>query len=566
VSNRNVGFTLPGGLTAVLKHLKKKSRKTLKVFLIIAGLIPFLFTKPVIAQVRTAVPQTSVVPAATQMPTDEATQKRIEELIAQLGDKNWRVRRAAIDALGKIGDPQAVQPLIKALSDRDLRVRQSAANALGEIGNPQAVEALIKALEDENWFVRQSAIKALGKTDDPQAIQSLIKALIDRDSRVRVSAARTLGEIGDPQAVQPLIKALSDRDLRVRQSAADALGETGRPAIQPLIKALEDENSSLRLWSAEALGRIGDPQAVQPLIKALSDRNSRVRISAARTLGQIGDPQAVQSLINALSDRNGGVCISAADALGKIGQPAIHPLIKALEDENSSVRLWAAYALGEIGDPQAVQPLIKALEDESGPVRESAADALGEIDDPQAEKVARKRALARKAREVLFVLIKLLTPCLPIFLFVGLGLVLKYKGYITANVARAISIYPTLVIGNVIFPLKFIILGLAYPSFGLLWTLGGRWLSITTGGFLVLVYEYDLGGPYGHKEMYYLLSLAYSAVFFLPLFGYLFFKKRNAKITCALVQFVFIICHAAVIYILITRYDLVKRMIDIIRY
>jgi hypothetical protein len=159
---------------------------------------------------------------------------------------------------------------------------------------------------------------------------------------------------------------------------------------------------------------------------------------------------------------------------------------------------------------------------------------------------------------------KLLTPCLPVFLFVGLGLVLKYKGYITANVARAMSIYPTLVIVNAIFPLKFAFLGYAFQLFGL-WLLGTRWLSVTTGGLLVLVYEYDLGAPYGHEEMYNLLSLAYSAVFFLPLFGYLFFKKRNAKITCALVQVVFIICHAVALYILITRYDLLKRMAEVMR-
>ena len=90
VSNRNVGFILPGGLTAVLEHLKKISRKTFKNLLILAVLIPFLFTIPATAQVMTAVSQTAAVATATQTTTDEATQKRIEELIAQLGDKRAR--------------------------------------------------------------------------------------------------------------------------------------------------------------------------------------------------------------------------------------------------------------------------------------------------------------------------------------------------------------------------------------------------------------------------------------------------------------------------------------------
>jgi len=550
VPNRNVGFTLPGGLTATPKHLKKKSRKILKSLLIIAVLTPFLFTVSAKSQGKTAVPQTAVVSAASQTPTDEDTQKRIEELIAQLGDKRHSVRQSAADALGKIGQP-AVQPLIEAISDKNYHVRGYAADALGQIGDPQSVQPLIKALEDEDLGVRVSAINAFGKIGDPQAIQPLIKALSDRDYSVRGLAASALGKIGQA-AVEPLIKALSDRDSRVRISAIDILSQIGQPAVQFLIKALEDEGISVRQSAARTLGQIGDPQAVQPLIKALEDEEISVRQSAADALGEIGDPQAVQ------------------------------PLIKALEDEDVGVRQCAARTLGKIGNPQAVQPLIKALSDRNSRVRKSAANALGKIDDPQAERELRKRALVRKAREVLLVVIKLLVLCALVFLLI-VGLVrllksqrhnivriLKYIQYNTETGRKslwAVLIYLALVFGNAICPLKFYLLALAlrHPFFGLLGLLGYLWLPIATGGFLVLVSEYDLGAPYGHLEMYYLLSLAYSAVFFLPLFGYLFFKKRNAKITCALVQVVFIICHAVALYILITRYDLLKRMRDLLR-
>jgi HEAT repeat protein len=51
---------------------------------------------------------------------------------------------AAAEALGKLGDPQAMPPLIKALHDW-YAVRRSAAEALVRIGTP-AVPALIQAL------------------------------------------------------------------------------------------------------------------------------------------------------------------------------------------------------------------------------------------------------------------------------------------------------------------------------------------------------------------------------------------------------------------------------------
>jgi len=187
VSNRNVVFTLPYELNVVLQRLKLISRNNLKNLLILASLIALLCTKPATAQVKTSVIQTAAVAVATQTPTDEDTQKQIDELIAQIEHYRPTVRLSAADALAKIGQP-AVQPLIKALENENNHVRFAAARGLGKIGDPQAVDPLIKTLEDENWLVR-------------------------------VNAAEALGEIGDPQAVQPLSKSLSDRYYKVSRSA-----------------------------------------------------------------------------------------------------------------------------------------------------------------------------------------------------------------------------------------------------------------------------------------------------------------------------------------------------------
>jgi HEAT repeat protein len=91
-------------------------------------------------------------------------------LIKALGDWSENVRRAAAEALGAIGDPQAVPPLIQALGDWSENVRRAAAEALGKLGDRQAVPALIKALGDSDWVVRCNAAEALGKLGDPQAV------------------------------------------------------------------------------------------------------------------------------------------------------------------------------------------------------------------------------------------------------------------------------------------------------------------------------------------------------------------------------------------------------------
>lgn len=39
--------------------------------------------------------------------------------------REWRMRKAATEVLGKIGDPRAVVSLIAALSDEDKEIRKS---------------------------------------------------------------------------------------------------------------------------------------------------------------------------------------------------------------------------------------------------------------------------------------------------------------------------------------------------------------------------------------------------------------------------------------------------------
>jgi HEAT repeat protein len=322
---------------------------------------------------------------------------RLEPHLRQaLKDDEWGVRRAAAEALGKIGDPQAIPALLEALKDRDGDVRRAVADALGIIGDPQAIPALLEALKDENWWVHQAAMEALGEIGDPAvpalmealknkdedmryaavgwalvkigvpAIPALLEALKDENRNVRYVAANALGMIGNRQAIPALIQAIKDKD--VRQAAARALGMSGDPqAIPALMEALKNKDEDMRYAAAVAwaLGKIGDPQALPALLEALKAEEWQVRAAAARALGEIGDPQALPALLEALKDRDENVRQSATEALGEIGDPQALPVLletlKAAKDWQ--VRLAVAEALWKIGDPQALHTLLEALKD-----------------------------------------------------------------------------------------------------------------------------------------------------------------------------------------------------------
>jgi hypothetical protein len=94
---------------------------------------------------------------------------KVDDLVRQLGDADYKVRLSAALNLGKIGDKRAVGPLSKALTDSDKTVRGVAAAALGKIIDAKvpvsdrttAITALQKTSQsDGDSFVRQQAQKS----------------------------------------------------------------------------------------------------------------------------------------------------------------------------------------------------------------------------------------------------------------------------------------------------------------------------------------------------------------------------------------------------------------------
>lgn len=248
-----------------------------------------------------------------------------------------------------------VKGLIKALRyEKDYRVRRDAAKALGKIGDARAVEPLIHALKDHRYDVWTSAAWALGGMGKA-AVDPLIPLLKDKDSSARAAAARALGWIRDARVVDLLIQALMDKDTSVRVHVAGALGQIGDPrAVEPLIRALKDEDGRVQRNAVESLGEIGDPRAVEPLIQTLEEAKDVVREAVPAALAKIGGARAVEGLMRRLGHFVVGGKVAAA--LAEIGEPAVEPLLRRLRDDEKNIE--ALCVLGRIGDKRALEPLL----------------------------------------------------------------------------------------------------------------------------------------------------------------------------------------------------------------
>lgn len=152
--------------------------------------------------------------------------KAVESLTSVLNDDEWHVRKYAADALGNIGDERAVPSLLKAMSDEDNDVKWKAVVALGKMKGA-AVGPLIEAFGNDDWRIRGRAAEALGNIGDTQALETLINAFVgrnkDRNKYVRGRVAEALGKIGDERVVKPLIQAKDDEYIYVRTKAEEAL-------------------------------------------------------------------------------------------------------------------------------------------------------------------------------------------------------------------------------------------------------------------------------------------------------------------------------------------------------
>ncbi len=207
---------------------------------------------------------------------EKLTAKRdIEKLINALDHKNWKIRKKAAEALGKIKDTSAINPLITALRDRNEEVQKKAMKALGQIRTP-AVESLITRLkDDENFLVREKVAKALGEIKSKQAVEPLINALKHEfEYFVRREVAIALGKLKDKRAVESLITVLKNYDEKnaVRESAAEALGKIrDRRAIKPLEEALESGVYEVRAQARKALKKISGKEYKEKPIIIISD-------------------------------------------------------------------------------------------------------------------------------------------------------------------------------------------------------------------------------------------------------------------------------------------------------
>lgn len=326
------------------------------------------------------------------------------ELIAVLGKKETNLRRAAADAVARLGIARAILALISNLRDASLNQKLPELKALAALADPAAIPALIASLKAERWEERRTAAEALGAigVQDDIAVGALMKLLNDTRMEVRQAALISLGQIGTPKNAKQLIDKMRDNTLTPtdRQALVGALGrlsevrtpvpleEASRNRLKMmLMEASSAPEDEVRQAVAEAFGKLKDPTVIAQLSFMLRDTNAQVRETVAQTMGILGHSHGIRPLLDTLADKSPLVRCAAIRALqtfsdrGHVRQNLRRILFN---DTDSRVRAEAASVLAAAGDSNSTDALMRRLKDKMVIVQHAVIEALGVLKAPGA--------------------------------------------------------------------------------------------------------------------------------------------------------------------------------------
>jgi len=180
----------------------------------------------------------------------------LPEVSRLLRHPSAQVRIRGVWTLSELSPDRAAPQLQAALADADERVVQAAGHALALTPDPQAREALERVLVRGTAQNARVAAEALGRLGDAQAVPALWAALeqAGQDRYLEHSVLYALFEIADLDALRGALAGDSVTRVRAALLVLDQLGG-GRLSPHELLGALDSPHEPVRNMAAFLVGR-----------------------------------------------------------------------------------------------------------------------------------------------------------------------------------------------------------------------------------------------------------------------------------------------------------------------
>jgi putative membrane-bound dehydrogenase-like protein len=198
-------------------------------------------------------------------------------------------------------DSEAARTAVRAaLNHSSETVRHAAAHAVSAWRDKKALPVLVELLAADSRHNRRAAAEALGRIGDPDATGPLLAGLADpaNDRTLDHSLTYALIEIGENDALR---RAVGSSDPRVRRAALVALDQIGAQLdVQAIIRSLDDEDASIRdsaRWIAGRHSEWSDDLLAYFRTKLVSSQTDQEKTHIVELLAKLSKSPAVQNFL-----------------------------------------------------------------------------------------------------------------------------------------------------------------------------------------------------------------------------------------------------------------------------
>jgi HEAT repeat protein len=177
--------------------------------------------------------------------------------------------------------------------------------------DPRLTAALIKVMRGKSPALSVISAWALGRTGDPAAIEPLREGLNARYLSIQSHCARSLATLGDREIIPTLMQRLAvEKDYGQQIAFASALGKLGAPeatyALLDLLRPADDESTQMELALAVAR-TVGSEHYFIQLLRQTRNEPGTALAQAIGTLRRklskmAADNQALPAAIDACAD------------------------------------------------------------------------------------------------------------------------------------------------------------------------------------------------------------------------------------------------------------------------
>lgn len=295
------------------------------------------------------------------------------ELLSQLHDPNWTVRRTAANELAARQKPATFRALLTATREEQPEVRVVIDRALVSVRDPETIEWLTtQGLKYPDRWTRYYAVKAVAARKGAQGVDLLLPLLAKNYWQVQVAILQAAETYRTPAVTAAAASvAAPGNHWQVRQAAIRLLGavnsaDAARALLTSAAPASDQEPDPTTEWAVEeALSSMSGPALDVVVDEITRNPDPARKLLAIKAVGRAKHEPALPELKKAFADKSTPqpTRIAAVRAAIVAGRKAGADFgVECLGGDEVPVRLEAAYALSEVDldEPQitAIRELI----------------------------------------------------------------------------------------------------------------------------------------------------------------------------------------------------------------